>query len=192
MDNQCPFCTNNKLCHHNSLLTVAPAVAAYWDTVKNGLTPDQVTAGSSTRRHWLYTKCGHNWQAQIFSKVRSRSKCPKCSRKSQAVNRRPSLTQSQYPTMLEFDFERNQRAGLDPDKITAGSQKLVHWICTNCPRGKAHLFVASPNNRLGHNCGCPYCACRKACVCNSLQSLYPALAAEYDTAKNGIGPDQVL
>ncbi|KAA6420339.1 MAG: hypothetical protein FRX49_09501, partial [Trebouxia sp. A1-2] len=52
-DNQCPFCTNNNLCQHNSLLTVAPAVAAYWDTSKNGLTPDQVMASSHTRRHWL-------------------------------------------------------------------------------------------------------------------------------------------
>ena len=49
MDSQCPFCTNNNLCQHNSL-TVAPAVATYWDTAKNGLTADQVIAGSATRR----------------------------------------------------------------------------------------------------------------------------------------------
>ena len=48
MDNQCPYRTNNSLCQHNSLLTMAPAVAAYWDTIKNGLTPDQVMAGSAT------------------------------------------------------------------------------------------------------------------------------------------------
>ena len=29
-------------------------------------------------------------------------------------------------------------------------------------------------------------------MCNSLQSLYPVLAAEWDTARNGVGPDQVL
>ncbi|DBA66761.1 TPA: hypothetical protein ACH3X2_001908 [Trebouxia sp. C0005] len=94
--------------------------------------------------------------------------------------------------MLEFDFERNRRAGLDPDKITAGSNKKVHWICTKCPKGQPHLFAASPNSRICHNSGCPCCASKKACVCNSLQSLYPALAAEYDTAKNGVGPEQVL
>ncbi|KAA6420550.1 MAG: hypothetical protein FRX49_09711 [Trebouxia sp. A1-2] len=94
--------------------------------------------------------------------------------------------------MLEFDFERNRRAGLDPDKIMAGSAKMVHWIRTKCPRGRAHLFVASPHNRIGLNYGCPYCAGKKACICNSLQSLYPVLAAEYDTARNGDGPQQVL
>ena len=94
--------------------------------------------------------------------------------------------------MLEFDSERNRRAGVDPDKITAGSNKMVHWICNKCRKGQVHVFVASPQNRLGNNRGCPCCASKKACICNSLQSLYPALAAEYDTARNGVGPEQVL
>ena len=191
-DTQCPFCTNNRLCQHNSLLTVAPAVAAYWDTAKNGVTPDQVKAGSHTRRHWLCPACGHSWQAKIYVKVEGQSGCPKCSRINKPWSKQPSLTQSRHPAMLEFDFERNQRAGVDPDKITAGSMKMVHWICTKCPRGRPHLFVAPPYRRLGHKCGCPYCASKKACICNSLQSLYPALAAEYDTARNGVGPEQVL
>ena len=192
MDSQCPYCTNNSLCQHNSLLTVAPAVAAYWDTAKNGLTPDQVMARSHARRHWLCPKCRHSWQANICVKVDVQSGCPKCSSTNKPWNRQPSLTQSQHPAMLEFDFERNQRAGLDPNKITAGSAKTVHWICTKCPKGQPHLYVATPYSRIGHNSGCPYCANRKSCICNSLQSLYPALAAEYDTAKNGVGTDQVL
>ncbi len=191
-DTQCPYCTNKSLCRHNSLSTVAPAVAAYWDTAKNGLTPDQGMASSQTRRHWLCPKCHHSWQAKIYGKVGNQSGCPKCSSVNRPWNRQPSLTQSQHPAMLEFDFERNWRAGLDPDKITAGSAKMVHWICTNCPKGQSHLFVAPPYTRIGLNSGCPYCASTKACICNSLQSLYPALAAEYDTARNGVGPEQVL
>ena len=94
--------------------------------------------------------------------------------------------------MLGFDFERNCKAGLDPDKITAGSAKVVHWICAKCPKGQSHLFSTAPKLRIGKGSGCPYCSSRKACVCNSLQSLYPTLAAEYNTARNGISPDQVL
>ncbi|DBA66737.1 TPA: hypothetical protein ACH3X2_001886 [Trebouxia sp. C0005] len=192
MDSQCPYCTNNSLCQHNSLLTVAPAVAAYWDTAKNGLTPDLVMAGSHARRHWLCPKCGHSWQAMIHRKVGNQSGCPKCSNISKPWNRQPSLTQSQHPAMLEFDFDRNWRAGLDPGKITAGSNKMVHWICNHCPKGQPHLFMASAQSRIAFNSGCPYCTRRKACSCNSLQSLYPVLAAEYDTARNGFGPEQVL
>ncbi len=58
-------------------------------------------------------------------------------------------------------------------------------------KGTPHLYLASPDSRIGHNLGCSYCA-NKACMCNSLQSLHPALAAEYDTARNGAGPEQFL
>ena len=94
--------------------------------------------------------------------------------------------------MLEFDHSRNQEAGLDPDKITLGSGKKVHWICRNCPRGQPHLYTASPGGRIGSGRGCPYCGSSRACVCNSLQSLYPAVAAEWDPVRNGVGPDQIL
>ena len=192
MDYQCPFCANRKLCHHNSLLTVAPSVASYWDAAKNGVTADLVLAGSSTRRHWLCPACNHRWQATVQLRVRNNSGCPECSNRSKGYNRQPTLTASNHPVMAEFDHSRNQEAGLDPDKITLGSQKKVHWICSNCPRGQPHLWMAPPDRRIGSRRGCPYCTTRRACICNSLQSLYPALAAEWDTARNGVGPDQIL
>ena len=192
MDNQCPFCANRSLCHHNSLLTLAPSVAAYWDTAKNGVTADQVLAGSHTRRHWLCPTCNHSWQARVSHKVDEHSGCPRCSNRLREHTRRPTLTASNHCVMVEFDHSRNQQAGLDPDKITLGSAKKVHWICGNCPRGQPHLWMASPNMRTCNKRGCPYCSSRQACICNSLQSLYPALAAEWDTARNGVGPDQIL
>jgi rubrerythrin len=121
MDSRCPFCTNNRLCQHNSLLTKAPAVAAYWDSAMNGLTPDQVMAHSSTRRHWLCPSCGHRWQAPIRIKVRDGSGCPRCSSRNKYVNRKPTLTQSQHPAMLEFDFERNQRSRQEATRWCIGS-----------------------------------------------------------------------
>ena len=192
MDSQCPFCINRKLCQHNSLLTVAPAVASYWDTDKNGVTADQVLAGSNSRRHWLCPEYSHSWQARVQQKVVDNSGCPKCSKKSMGHTRQPTLTASDHPVMVEFDHSRNQEAGLDPDKLTLGSNKKVHWICSNCPRGQPHLYMASPNHRIGSIRGCPYCNNRRPCICNSLQSLHPALAAEWDTARNGVGPDQIL
>ena len=192
MDTQCPFCTNRKLCHHNSLLTVAPSVASYWDTAKNGVTADQVLAGSGARRHWLCPTCNHSWPATVQKKTQNNSGCPKCAKKSAGHTRQPTLTASNHPVMVEFDHSRNQAAGLDPDKITLGSNKKVHWVCSKCPKGQPHLYMASPKMRTSQKRGCPYCSSRQACICNSLQSLYPALAAEWDTARNGVGPDQIL
>ena len=178
LEYQCPFCTNNRLCQHNMLLTVAPALSVCWGTTKNGVTPDQVMAGNHARRHWLCPSCGYSWQAPPRSKVKNKSGCPKCSRMHKAVNRKPSLTKSQHPAMMEFDFEGNRKAGLDPDKITAGSGKMVHWICTNCPKGQPHLFMATPGNRIGLNTGCPYCTSKKTCICNTLQSLYQQASSD--------------
>ena len=192
MDSQCPFCANRKLCHHNSLLTVAPSVASYWDTAKNGVTADQVLAGSHIYGDWLCPTCNHSWQARVQQKVDDNSGCPKCSSRSKGHTRQPTLTASNHPVMGEFDHSKNQGAGLDPDKITLGSNKKLHWICRNCPRGQPHMYMASPSSRTRRNSGCPYCSSKLACVCNSLQSLFPALAAEWDTARNGVGPDQIL
>ena len=189
---QCPFCTNRKLCHHNSLLTEAPSVAAYWDTAKNKVTADQVLAGSHTYGHWLCPICHYSWQADVCHKVDDNSGCPKCSSKSMGYTRQPSLTASNDPVMVEFDHSRNQEAGLDPDKITLGSNKKVHWVCHNCRRGQPHVYTSSPKSRISSKSGCPYCSSTRACICNSLQSLYPAIAAEWDTERNGVGPDQTL
>ena len=192
MDNQCPFCINRKICQHNSLLSVAPSAASYWDTAKNRVTADQVLAGSNTRRHWLCLTCNYSWQAPVRGRVAKNSGCPKCSKKSLGHTRQPTLTASNHPVMVEFDHIRNQEASLDPDRITLKSNKKVHWICSNCPRGQPHLYMASPNSRISSKSGCPYCNNKRACICNSLDSLYPALAAEWDTARNGVGPDQFL
>ena len=192
MNSQCPFCTNNKLCEHNCLSTVAPSVAAYWDEAKNNMTADQIVALSSSRRHWLCPKCGHSWQSPVRSKVRHGTGCPRCSVHSSIRTKQPSLTDGNHPVMAEFDFGRNRAFGLDPDKISCGSHKQVHWICRKCPKGQLHLFESSPSHRIGKNTGCPYCTSKKVCACNSLQSLYPALAEEWDHAKNDVGPDQVF
>ena len=47
--------------------------------------------------------------------------------------RQPTLTASKNPVMVEFDHVRNQEAGLDPDKITLGSGKKVHWVAATVP-----------------------------------------------------------
>ena len=192
MNSQCPFCTNNKLCKHNSLSTVAPTVAAYWDEARNNMTADQIVALSSSRKHWLCPKCGHNWQSPVRSKVRHGTGCPRCSVHHSTRTKRPSLTESNHPVMAEFHFARNRAFGLDPDKISCGSHRQVHWICRKCPKGQLHLFDSSPNHRIGKNTGCPYCTSKKVCTCNLLQSLHPALAEEWDHAKNDVGPDQVF
>ena len=51
----CPQCSGRKLCKHNCLSTIAPGVAAYWDTAKNGCNAAEVVAQSNQPVHWRCT-----------------------------------------------------------------------------------------------------------------------------------------
>jgi hypothetical protein len=75
----CPFCSNDRVCDSNSLLTAHPLVAAEWHPTKNGaLAPDGVTAGSSRRVWWMCGACGHDWLTSVSNRVSHASGCPAC------------------------------------------------------------------------------------------------------------------
>ena len=181
--NRCPYCSNTKLCHHNSLSVKAPSVAAFLDKDKNDIGSDQIVAGSDSRRHWRCPKCGHSWQSRVSQRVTADSGCPVCSRRKANPQKQPTLTESRHPVMVEFEYELNRIQGFDPDKITLGSGKMLYWMCTKCPQGKLHRWQASPNSRIGHGQNCPFCSSRKVCICNSLQTRFPDIAKEWDWGK---------
>ena len=77
--------------------------------------------------------------------------------------------------MSEWNYEKNQVQGIEPQNITVGSVKKIWWICE-----KGHEWQATPNNR-SRGQGCPVCAGRKVLVGhNDLASQMPSVA------KNGI------
>ena len=86
---------------------------------------------------------------------------------------------------------RNEAEGFYPHKVTLGSNKQVHWICSCCPRGQPHRWTAPPYSRIGDGKGCAVCAGKQPCVCNSLESLFPSIAAELDVDKSGFAPSEV-
>ena len=81
--------------------------------------------------------------------------------------------------MKEWDWAANKADGIEPNKITFGSIKTVHWICD-----KGHTWQATPNNR-SHGRGCPVCAGRKIVVgFNDLASRMPDVASEWHPTLN--------
>ena len=88
--------------------------------------------------------------------------------------------------MEEWNWERN--TDVAPTQLTLGSNKKVWWIC-----GKGHEWQAKVASRYG-GCGCPYCAGRYAIKGeNDLSTVNPALADEWNYAKNGgLTPMDVL
>ena len=98
---------------------------------------------------------------------------------------------AQHQLLSEWDYELNAKEGIHPHNTTLRSGKLVNWICHKCPRGRSHRWRARPLARTIRGVGCPCCASKQVCVCNSLQSLLPKLSSEWDHTKNYITPADV-
>lgn len=121
--------------------------------------------------------------------------CLKCSLKQNTrVRRHPTFEEHNNPVLLEeWDYDRNAIEGNFVHNTTLGSNKLVHWTCKHCPKGQLHRYQAMARYRSGEQqSGCPYCAGKLPCVCNSLESLHPLIAAEMDCNKNGFTAAEVL
>lgn len=97
-----------------------------------------------------------------------------------------------YPALAdEWDVKGNN--GLLPVQFTAGSHKKVLWKCS-----EGHSYPAAINERVryyiqGKTFGCPYCSGHKVLRgFNDLQTLFPAIAQEWDLTLNGdITPSDV-
>ena len=89
--------------------------------------------------------------------------------------------------MSEWDWEENEKIGLDPSKLTIGSGKKANWIC---PEG--HKWVTSIYHRTQRSTNCPYCSNKKVLPgYNDLQSQHPELMSEWDFEANTIDPSAV-
>lgn len=82
------------------------------------------------------------------------------------------------------DLAREWHPRLNPtlslDTITDDSELKVHWLCA-----KNHEWEAPVRRRVQSNSGCPYCKGPRLDPARSLAALYPHLAAEWNTSKNG-------
>ena len=187
----CPLCSGKRVCQHNSVATKAPHVAASWDSTANDGTPHDFTAASNFKKQWHCSVCGHKWLAQISSRIAKKYGCPECRNLKRAgpKARLPTLAECNHPLLKDWDTEANAKEGLFPDKLTLGSNKRVHWVCHKCPLGLTHKYVTPLASRTLKGSGCSCCGRRTACECNSLPSLHPDIAQEWDYDKNKGNPN---
>ena len=196
----CPFCSGTAVCQHNTLARKAPEVALFWDAKKNHpLSTDQVTVSSNMRAHWKCKICLHEWRATVTVKARTKSGCPKCAMSN--GNRRADGTRQKQPTFAiakhalleQWDHDRNSENENFPANTKLGSHKLIWWRCHECPKGKVHSWQARPCHRTSHKSprGCPSCDGKKLCACNSLETVCPDIAADFDIENNGVTAAEV-
>lgn len=101
------------------------------------------------------------------------------------MSRRPFISTNAY-LMSQWDWERNNADGLDPNKLTEGSKKKIHWICSNkstlqCGPECIHRWTtaACDRTRRGDPRECPYSGCcivpKRCCLHRSMGGIRPDL-----------------
>lgn len=77
MKNNCPYCSNKKVCEDNCLATLNPTLTKEWNYDKNDISPYEIMPGSNKKVWWRCEKCGYEWKAWIRDRVKG-TKCTKC------------------------------------------------------------------------------------------------------------------
>ena len=150
------------------------------------------------RAHWKCSACLHEWQASVLNKARGKSGCPKCAkadggRKADGTRQKhPTFAAANHALLQQWDHDRNRESENFPDNTTLRSGKLIWWHCRECPKGKVHSWQARASDQIRKNpTGCPCCAGQKLCECNSLQTVCPDIAPDFDVDMNGVTAAEV-
>jgi len=176
----CPFCTGKRVSITNNLKTRYPEIAKEWHPKRNGkIGPGSVTYGSGKKYWWRCKRHPeHEWKTTVALRTGAGRGCPYCchARVSDA-----NSLQAQFP-YIAAQLHPSKNNGLKGSEIASSSGKNVWWICH---KGPDHVWQATPQNRTRRGTACPCCAGRKVSITNSLASLYPDIAKQWDKRKNG-------
>ena len=163
----------------NCLAILYPHLIQEWHPTKNKLLPNEVASGSSTKYWWICDK-GHEWEESCANRSRKNYKCPYCSNSRVCKDNCLSAT---HPEVAK-QWHPTKNGEITPNDIVGGTLKKHWWICE-----KGHEWKAEGNNRINggrqkEGTGCPYCANKKLCNDNCLQTCYPEIAKEWHPTKN--------
>lgn len=167
----------------NDLATRFPDVAAQWHP-GNTAKPSEVAPKSRMIVSW--TNCSvdtrHVWRASIDSRTERAAGCTVC------------LGQTIMPGINDLSTIRpdiaSQWASENSSSPTSYSTTSGAKVAWQCPEG--HLWEATIANRTSVGTGCPVCSNRIILPgFNDLRSGSPAVAAEWDSARNLLTPEEV-
>lgn len=163
----CPVCSGRKLVKGlNDLETVHPELVKQWNN-KNNLMPSDYLPGSNVKVWW---KCDndHEWEAEIFSRTKQKSRCPYCSGRYPIVGKND--LESQHP-IISLEWHPVKNNNLNPNQVKEKSNKKVWWQCS-----KGHEWQAKISNRIISRTNCPICS-------SELRTSFPEQAIFYYLSK---------
>ena len=161
------------------LVETHPELAKQWSS-RNTKQPEEVFFGSDKKVWWICEE-GHEWEASPNSRTNRKSGCPYCSGRF-AISGINDLSTT-HPHLVAEWSDKNS---ISPDKIKAGMNKKVWWVCA-----EGHEWEASPNNRTNGRTNCPVCAGQQIIHgFNDLATKHNILVSEW-SIKNEIPPELV-
>ncbi len=125
----------------------------------------------------------HEWIVSICNRV-SGTGCPICA--NYIVKQSNSLQETHPELAKEWHPTKNKE--LTPSQVAAGSNKKVWW---KCEKGDDHVWLAKLSDRK-KGLKCPICRGLKVVHSNSLKTLYPEIAKEWNYKKNKSTPSEVV
>ena len=145
----CSICAGKVITEFNSLASKYPEVAKYFDSEKNGITPDKISYGSSKKYFW-FDDLGHSYKKSPKSRVKG-SACSYCaSNNTQLLSGFNDLATLFPDVAKDWDYTKNKTT---PDKVLSKTRKRAWWLCS-----KGHSWSCPIGNRTGSHSGCPHCA----------------------------------
>lgn len=179
----CPYCKHQKMKQgYNDLQTVYPEIVQYWDSEKNGITPDQVLAGSHKKVWWKCEK-GHSWQSTINSKIADHH-CPYCS--GRMVIKGETDLETLFPELAEeWNYEKNEML---PSEVSASSSRKVWWKCKKCGTEWKALISNRTRDNGDTGSGCPQCT-KELSVSFPEKVVYHYIHSVFEDSLENIGND---
>lgn len=171
-----------------------------WDFDKNnseGIYPEKFSENSHLPANFICPDCGNKWNGSIRDAGRYNG-CKKCMNKARSISNRKtrlkrgkSLFETNPELKKEWDYEENNKIGLYPEEVMAGTPKEAHWICP-----LEHHYVAFISNRAKKHTGCKYCSGQEVLEgFNDLATTRKDLLKEWDYEENnkiGLYPNKVM
>lgn len=186
-----------------SLAEANPTLAAQWHPTKNGvLKPEDVSPNSHMKVWWFLPyddpRTGKHFDFEWPAKIDDRNRgcgCPFLSGRAIWVSFNDLATTHEE---LLKQWHPTKNGNLKPTDVSAGSSKKVWWFLPyDDPRTSKHFdfeWEAQIDSRALNNNGCPFLANRLLYPdYNSLATVRPDLAKEWDFGKNGdITPRDII
>lgn len=171
-----------------------PKLVKYWDFKRNkGIDINLTSANSYNSVHWRDKACGYEWEESIKGFNGRADGCPFCTGKQNAIILGKNDIFTICPELTSiYDFETNERSGVDICSLAPNSKIEAHFKCKKCGnewdspianrtklRNGKHVFV-----------DCPKCS-NKLFRKKPYSEEYPDLAAMYRNDLNHVKLDSI-